>query len=545
MRELFHFNGGVHPPEHKAESTARPIGQAPVPARLAIPLSQHIGGTAKPVVQPGDKVLKGQMIGRPDGQVSAAVHAPTSGTVVAIETRPVPHPSGLEDMCIIIESDGEDRWTGLTPIDPTNLTPAEIRDRLREAGVVGLGGAVFPSHVKLNPGKQQKLATLIINGAECEPWITCDDMLMRERAAGIVQGIQVMRELLSADEVLIGIEDNKPEAISAMRAACTDTGLEVVEVPTLYPSGGAKQLIRLLTGKEPPSGGRSTDIGVQVFNVGTAYSVHRAVHFGEPVISRIVTVTGNVRRPQNFEVLIGTPINALVALTGAPRDDTTGYVMGGPMMGFDLRSEQVPVVKAMNCIIAKSDRLFPPPPPALPCIRCTLCAQACPATLQPQELYWFARAKNFGKAQEYALFDCIECGCCNYVCPSHIPLVEYYRFAKSEIWAREREKQAADVARERHEFRLLRQEREKKERSDKLAQKAAASKSTAAMPTPDGDAKKAAIQAAIERAKAKKAGVVPQNIDNLPADKLKEIQEIEARRAKLKDALQERPDADV
>jgi electron transport complex protein RnfC len=450
----------------------------------------------------------------------------------------VPHPSALTDLCITIESDGEDRWIEHAPIDYLNLTPSEVRNRLRDAGVAGLGGAVFPTCVKLNPGKEQKVPTLIINGAECEPWITCDDMLMRERAAEIVKGIQVMRHMLGADEVLIGIEDNKPEAIAAMQAVCAEHGFEVVTVPTLYPSGGAKQLTKILTGKEPPSGGRSTDIGVQVFNVGTAYSVHRAIHYGEPLISRVVTVTGNVRRPQNFEVLIGTPINELIALTGSPREDTTGYVMGGPMMGFELPAEKVPVVKAMNCVIAKSAKLFAPAPPAMPCIRCTQCAQACPAGLQPQELYWFARAKNLGKAQEYDLFDCIECGCCSYVCPSHIPLVQYYRFAKSEIWAREREKKSADAARERHEFRLLRLDREKKERAEKLAQKTATAKATAAMPNPDAEAKKAAIQAAIERAKAKKAGVTAKNVEDLPPDKLKEIQEIEARRAKMRETLE-------
>ena len=544
MRELFSFNGGIHPAEHKTESTGRPIRQAPVPARLVLPLSQHIGHAAKALVQPGEKVLKGQMIGKAEGHVSASIHAPTSGTVVAVEMHAVPHPSGLADLCVVIDSDGEERWVERTPVAWRDLTPGEVRERLRDAGVVGLGGAVFPSHVKLSPGRAPKVPTLIINGAECEPWITCDDMLMRERAEDIVKGIAIMRHLLSSDEVLIGIEDNKPEALAAMRTACAETDYQVVEIETRYPSGGAKQLIKILTGKEPPASGRSTDLGVQVFNVGTAYAVHRAIDLGEPVISRVVTVTGNVRRPQNFDVPLGMPVDALIALTGMAREDTTGYIMGGPMMGFELNTAQVPVVKAMNCIIAKSDALFPPAPPTMPCIRCTRCAQACPVELQPQELYWFARAKDFGKAQEYNLFDCIECGCCDYVCPSHIPLVDYYRFAKSEIWAREREKKAADIARERHEFRLFRQEREKEERAQKMAQKAAASKPTAAAPTLDADAKKAAIQAAIERAKAKKAGVVPKNIDDLPADKLKEIQEIEARRSKLKHAMEQQQDTD-
>ena len=291
-------------------------------------------------------------------------------------------------------------------------------------------------------------------------------MLMRERAADILRGAEVLRELLYAEEVLIGIEDNKPEAIAAMRQAVLDDKhghMEVIAVPTLYPGGGAKQLIRVLTSIEVAAGVRSTEYGVQCFNVATAYCVWRAIAFGEPLLSRIVTVTGNVEHAQNYEVLLGTPVAELVALAGS-RADTNKHIMGGPMMGVDLPSGAVGVTKATNCIIEASPKLFPPPPPALPCIRCTRCADVCPAELQPQELFWFAKAKDFGKTQEYSLFDCIECGACAYVCPSQIPLVQYYRFAKSEIWQREREAQAADVARERHEYRLLRIEREKRKK---------------------------------------------------------------------------------
>jgi len=549
VRTLYNFNGGVHPPQHKEESTGRPIAQAPIPSHLIIPVHQHIGNAAKPLIAVGDSVLKGQMIAQAEGYVSASVHAPTSGMITAIDMQTVPHPSGLPDLCITLKPDGEDRWIEHKPLNYREMDLSALRNRLRDAGVVGLGGAVFPSFIKLNPGPKQKIQTLILNGAECEPWITCDDMLMRERADEIVEGIEIMRFLLRPEEVLIGIEDNKPEAIAAMREACSKTHfpIEVVPVPTLYPGGGAKQLIKVLTNQEPPSGGRSTDIGVQCFNVATAYSVHRAVNHGEPVISRIVTVTGNVRRPQNFEVLIGTPVKELVALTGTPREDTNHYIMGGPMMGFDLPSDKAPAVKATNCIIAAAPALFPPAATPMQCIRCGRCAQACPADLQPQELYWFSRAKNFGKAQEYSLFDCIECGCCSYVCPSHIPLVQYYRFAKSEIWAREKEKNAADLARERHEFRQHRLDREKQERAEKLALKAAAKTAPAAVAgsaetvssaDSEAAAKKAVIQAALERAKAKKAGVAPKNVDNLPPEKLKEIQEIEARRAKIREMVQ-------
>ncbi|OFZ67327.1 MAG: electron transport complex subunit RsxC [Betaproteobacteria bacterium RBG_16_56_24] len=487
MRTLYKFHGGIHPPGNKAQSTQLAIAHAPLPSKLAVPFHQHAGETAKPVVQIGDHVLKGQLIGMPDGFISSAVHAPTSGTISSIDMQHIAHPSGLPNLCATLIPDGREEWIERKPVDYREHSPADLQQLLRMAGVVGLGGAAFPSDIKLRIGKQ-KIKTLILNGAECEPYITCDDMLMRERAAEIVHGAEMLRYMLDAGEVLIGIEDNKPEAIAAMQQAIADcNNFEVVTIPAIYPGGSAKQLIRTLTGLEVPSGKLPTDIGVQCFNVATAYSVYRALAHGEPLLSRIVTVTGNVRKALNYETLIGTPVDELVALSEA-LPDTNGYIMGGPMMGMPLHAMNapgpavhVPVVKAANCIIAASDRLFPPPPPALPCIRCTRCAEVCPADLQPQDLYWFAQAREFGKAQAFSLFDCIECGACSYVCPSHIPLVQYYRFAKSEIHAREREKQAADSARERHEFHLYRIEREKQEKAEKLAAReraAQAAKST-------------------------------------------------------------------
>ncbi len=541
-RELFRFKGGVHPPEHKAESNGRPIHPAPLPHRLVIPLRQHIGNPAKPVVNVGDRVLKGQLIGEADGTISAAVHASSSGTVVAIEPRTMPHASGLPDTCIVIDTDGRDEWIAHAPLDYRSLAPADLRMQLRDMGLAGLGGAVFPSAVKLDPGPVHPCPTLILNGGECEPWITCDDVLMRHRADEILQGAAIMRHLLGSTEVLVGIEANKPEALNAMRTAAAklDFAVEVVAVPSIYPGGGAKQMIEVLTGRQVPSGRLSTEIGIQVFNVGTAYALARAVLNGEPMISRLVTVTGHVLRPQNFEVLIGTPLQVLIELAG-DRDGATGVLMGGPMMGVPMPDAGVPVVKATNCILVQSRELFPPLPAALPCIRCTRCAEACPAELQPQDLYRFARAGDFGRAQEYHLFDCIECGCCSYVCPSHIPLVDYYRYAKSEIWARERDKRASDQARERHEFRQFRLEREKQEKAEKLAAKAAAKRAELAAETPasaapaDGDAKKALIAAALARAQAKKAEAAPKNIDHLTPEQLHEIEAIEARRAKIRE----------
>lgn len=535
MRTLYQFHGGIHPPGNKEQSTQCGIARAPLPAKLVIPFRQHAGAAAKPIVRVGDHVLKGQLIGMPDGFISSAVHASTSGTIAAIAVQPIAHPSGLPDLCATLIPDGREEWIPHAATDYRNSDPAELRQQLRMSGVVGLGGAVFPSDIKLRPGNR-KIDTLILNGAECEPYITCDDMLMRERAAEIVQGAEMLRFMLEAGEVLIGIEDNKPQAIAAIRQAVAESGFsfEVVAVPTIYPGGSAKQLIRVLTGLEVPSGKLPTDIGVQCFNVATAYSAYRALAHGEPVLSRIVTITGNVRRAQNFEVLLGTPVRDLVAL-GEALPDTDRYLMGGPMMGLPLSSTDIPLVKASNCIIAASDRLFPPAPPALPCIRCMRCAEACPADLQPMDLFWFSQSKEFDKAQQFSLFDCIECGACSYVCPSHIPLVQYFQFAKSEIRAREHDQQAADHARERHEFREYRFEREKQEKAEKLAAREQAAKQaqpTAASENP-ADAMQQKIQAAIARAREQAAASQPKNTDHLTAQQQAEIAEIEARRAHI------------
>lgn len=524
---LHTFHGGVHPPEHKLESSGCPIARAPLPALLLLPLQQHLGAASKPLVKAGDSVLKGQLIARAEGRVSASLHAPTSGKVVAIEPRAVPHASGFADTCLVIEPDGAERWINHAGFDFRSLGRSELLDHLRDGGIVGLGGATFPTHVKL---AAQNIQTLVINGAECEPWITTDDRLMRERAAEIAQGIAVLRHLLDPDEVVVGIEDNKAEAVAAMQQACADQGIEVVVIPTLYPSGGEKQLIKILTGKEVPSGGRPFDIGVVCSNVATAYSIARLVQHGEPMISRVVTVTGNVQTPQNVEVLLGTPLSELERLAGK-QPGGEGYILGGPMMGLHVADASLPVVKATNCVIVKSAALFPRQPPALPCIRCTRCAQACPAELQPQELYWFAKAKNFDKAEAYHLFDCIECGACAYVCPSHIPLVQYYRYAKGEIGERRRERAAADQARLRHEFRLERIERDKREKAEKLAQKerANAEAKAVAQTAPD----QALIQAALERAKQQAAQVTPQNTEHLTSVQQAQVDEAEARRAQL------------
>ncbi|OIR06621.1 electron transport complex subunit RsxC [mine drainage metagenome] len=542
-KDVFEFHGGVHPHDHKAESTLLPIATLTIPEKLVLPLRQHVGHIPKIKVQVGDHVLKGQMLAEPEGNVSAAIHAPTSGTVSAINEQVIPHPSGLPDLCITLTPDGKDTWGQLQPINWRSFDKNDVAAKkdmvasLRSSGIVGLGGATFPTHIKLTTNSKSHVHTLVINAAECEPYITCDDMLMRERANEIIQGIAIVQYLLGADRSIIGVEDNKPIAAKIMTDACQafsmsadanafNAEISVKIVPTLYPSGDARHLVHLVLGTEIPSDKRSTDVGLQVFNVATVLAIYRYFEFGEPSISRIVTMTGKVETPQNFEVLFGTPLKSLIAAAGGAKASVSRFIMGGPMMGFDLPNTEVPITKAANCIIAADPSLFAAPAPAMPCIRCARCADACPVNLQPQELYWFSKSDNFEKARDYNLFDCIECGCCTYVCPSNIPLVQYYRYAKSEIIASDRAKEAADLARERNEFRLARIEREKLERAQKHAERAQATKSEAkkddvqaevqvqpnkqeaapnlasgASEVPD---KQAAIAAAIARAKAQK-----------------------------------------
>ncbi len=472
-------NGGLILPEYKKRSTRSPVHRPPLPERLVLPLQQHIGAPAKPVVGVGDEVAKGQCIAKADGYVSAAVHAPTSGTVSALEERPVPHPSGLDGPCIVLESDGEDAWCDLPPpCAESSLTAFELRQRVRDAGLVGLGGAAFPTAVKLNPGPNRTLELLLINGAECEPYISCDDMWMREKAKEIIVGAMLICRALDIPKCVVGVEDNKSEAIEALEKAIAATprcGVEVQQVATVYPIGGEKQLIEAVTGKEVPSDGMPADIGILCHNAGTVLVVYDALAEGRPLISRYVTVTGDaVAEPCNLEVLLGTPIRHLVECCGGYRSDARRLILGGPMMGMSVESDAVPVVKGTNCVLIASDDAFPTEDRSFECIRCGDCTPVCPARLLPQQLYWHARARSFDTIQDVGLFDCIECGCCAAVCPSQIPLVDYYRHAKAEIWAQERQRESADAARRRYEFRSRRIERAQAERAESLARKRAA-----------------------------------------------------------------------
>jgi electron transport complex protein RnfC len=501
--KLWQFHGGLKLKGHKSLSSETQIRRANIPPFLVLPLLQHIGEPTETVVEVGDKVLKGQVIGHCRGKdcsllMSTPIHASSSGTVVAIEDRPVPHPSGLTAPCVVIKTDGEDKWIERTPIaDYSTLSPTKLLYHIAKAGIVGLGGAGFPAHIKLNT---KSIETLIINGAECEPYITCDDRLMREYPHDIIAGAQIIRHILGGTQrCIIAIEDNKPAAYQALSEAAKGQAIEVVLVPTRYPTGGERQLIQVLTGKEVGRSELPAKRGIVVHNVKTARAVYRAVQHGRPLVSRIVTVTGKgVEKPQNLEVLFGTMMRFLIDQCGRSKAGIERLIMGGTMMGFALPNEEFPIIKTTNCLIVASAEEIEKSTEPMPCIRCGACAQVCPVNLLPQQLYWYAKAKDFQKAQDYHIFDCIDCGCCAYVCPSHIPLVSYYRYAKAEIRASSQEHQQAELAKKRHEFRTFRLQRDKRERKEKLQKMKAASNAS----------KGAAIKAALERTKAKKSANV-------------------------------------
>jgi len=466
--KVWDFDGGIHPPEMKTQSNGTPLRQLPLAQRFIIPLKQHIGAEGELNVQPGDRVLRGQPLTRGWGKM-LPVHAPTSGTVTAIAPHATAHPSALPEMSVIIDADGEDTWiTREGWADYKNHSREALIERIHQFGVAGLGGAGFPTGVKLRGGGD-KIDTLIINAAECEPYITADDRLMQDCAAQILEGIQILAHILQPQQVLIGIEDNKPQAISMMRAVlagCHNIHLRVI--PTKYPSGGAKQLTQILTGKQVPHGGRSSDIGVLMQNVGTAYAVKRAIVDGEPLTERVVTLTGeSIGQPGNVWARLGTPVQHLLTQADFCPSSEQMVIMGGPLMGFTLPWLDVPVVKITNCLLAPSLSEMGEPEEEKGCIRCSACADACPADLLPQQLYWFSKGQQHDKATAHNLADCIECGACAWVCPSSIPLVQYFREEKAEIHEIRLEEQRATEAKARFEARQLRLEREKAAREER------------------------------------------------------------------------------
>jgi electron transport complex protein RnfC len=474
--QLHDFAGGIHPAQNKVQSTSSPIADAGIPEILILPLSQHIGAQSISLVNVGDTVLKGQLIASSQGFVSANLHAPTSGKITAIGDMSIAHQSGLTGPCIQLTPDQQDTWVECAGIqDYSNVSPDTLLHTIQQAGIVGMGGGGFPTHVKASAATGS-IETLILNAAECEPYITADDMLMQEHAIEVISGISILAHILKPKTILFGIEDNKPKAIEAVNKALSDLGnvaIKVITIPTKYPSGGEKQLIQILTGKEVPSGGYPSELGIVCHNTGTAFAIHNAVIHGQPLISRITTLTGNAcPTPKNYHVLIGTPVEHLLKISNTNIANTSRLVMGGPMMGFTIDQIQTPIVKASNCIIAATQHELPDPAMEQACIRCGMCTEACPAQLLPQQLYWFAKSSNLEQAENHNIADCIECGACSYVCPSNIPLVQYYRFAKGEIKQAHADKLKSDRAKIRFETRLARQEREQAEKEAKRAARA-------------------------------------------------------------------------
>lgn len=473
------FIGGLVLDNHREISTRRPVERAPIPDELILPLSQHAGTSAKPIVAVGDHVEANQLIAEAQGFISANIHAPVKAMVLAIEPRPVPHPSGLSTSCIILETAADAQWPEVelkkvNRDDISQIDPHEIRRIIREAGIVGMGGAVFPTAVKVKTGIEHHIDTLIINGCECEPWITCDEMLFKEKPQQIIAGACLLQQAVKADKRVLAIESEEEDAILNLRDAIVDCGdpIDLQVVGTIYPTGGERQLIHRITGKEVPANGLPADIGIALYNAGTAAAVFRAVIHNQPLTSRFVTITGyGVKHPRVLEVLNGTPISTLIEFCGGYTEDANGLIMGGSMMGVGLPNDKVPVTKAMNCILVTTHEMSQDEQGEVPCIRCGECAVACPASLMPQQLLAYSRAGHLEQAQRWHLESCIECGCCNAVCPSHIPLVTYFRHAKSEIRAQGITKHKAQIAKQRYETRNERLEKARREREERLRKK--------------------------------------------------------------------------
>jgi len=520
VRRLWTFHGGLQLPDHKVISNRQPITQATIPKQLILPLQQHIGTPAQPLVKIGDLVLKGHQIAACKGAISAAIHAPTSGRIAAISEHLLPHPSGLKGLCIKLVPDGHDTWTQLPEpiLDYPMRSPSELRDRIQWAGIVGLGGATFPSNIKLSHDHNIPIETLIINGVECEPYITCDDMLMRSQPERIIEGAKILMHILGAKRCLIAIEDNKPEAIAAIYSTVKEldiqdrqntSDIEVVRIPTLYPSGGERQLIKILTGKEVPTQGLPAHIGIVCHNVGTTAAIADAILCGRPLISRLVTVTGEgVKKPGNLEVLIGTLIADVISEAHGYTPKAQRLILGGPMMGTALATDAVPINKATNCLLVASIKEAPEPLHPQPCIRCGACTTVCPANLLPQQLYWYSRARNLEQLKAYHLCACIECGCCSHVCPAHIPLVQFYRAGKALIRDQNAEQSKAAKTRKRYEAHTERSKQRAEQRKAKLLQRQTALaqelKTAGTNAATNDNSPKAVIAAAMQRVAAQK-----------------------------------------
>jgi electron transport complex protein RnfC len=433
------FKGGVHPPESKEPTEGKPIESMPLPSRVVIPLQQHTGAACSPLVSVGTTVTEGQKIGEAGGFVSSPVHAPISGTVAAIENRCHPVIPGPV-RSIVIEAGGDPQrvaWDKTT--DWSSLSAKDLLDRICDAGIVGLGGAAFPTHVKLSPPKDARIETLIVNGVECEPCLTADHRLMVERPLEILQGVKILLKVLGVRRACVGIERNKPDAIRILQQHAANASfwdgaaVEVVPLKVKYPQGSEKQLIRALTGREVPSGGLPLHVGVVVQNVGTAFAVYEAVVKGKPLIERTVTVTGNrVAKPRNLTVRIGTPFAQVIEQAGGivPGSRPVKVIMGGPMMGIAQYTQDVPVIKGTSGILVIED---PRPKKKLPCVKCGMCVEVCPMNLMPCRLAEFADRDAFAECDAFRVRDCMECGACVYTCMSNRPIVHLIKYAKLNL----------------------------------------------------------------------------------------------------------------
>ena len=487
--KLFRVEGGIHP-EYRKERTQGDeiVHLAKMPRNLYLPLKQHAGAAAELVVTSGKRVKKGELLAKAHGMVSAPIHAPTSGHIVNINDMVSPHPSGIAQPTIVLRSDGKDEWGELPPgfDDPFAVEPAEIDARVAWAGIVGLGGAAFPSAVKFGL-RAKKPDTLILNGAECEPYLTCDDRIMQERSKEVVVGARIMAHALQVSRIVIAIETNKPAAIAAMTAAAAPYAeVTVMPIPVQYPMGSEKHLTKAITGRETPAGQLTADVGVVVHNVGTARAVREAVRFGRPLISRVITLSGaGLTRGMNIEVPLGTMVVDLIEFCGGFKDGKAPHrlVSGGPMMGQPLPSLEVPVVKGTCGILALTKEEINEQPTG-PCIRCGSCVSVCPCGLVPLEMAGFIRHDKLEEAEKAGVRDCVSCGSCSYICPSHIPLVQYFNYAKGRLNTDDRDRRKQDRLKLLVEARMARMEKQRKAKAEAAAAAAAAKKAAAAKPTP-------------------------------------------------------------
>ncbi len=508
------FRGGLILPRHK-EAADAPAADCPLPAELVLPLASTRGPRARPCVAIGERVARGQRIADGGDDAAVPLHAPAAGIVVAIEDRPVPHPSALPDRCIVLATDPAGPTIALPALSPFDTPPEILRARLHDAGLVGLGGGAFPTAAKL----ARAVDTVIVNGAECEPYIACDHVLLRDHAGDVVAGAALVARIAGAARAIVAIEDTMTVAHAALHtalaapAASAAAGLsvEITTVPTRYPAGSERQLIRVLTGQEVPADGTPADLGLVCLNVSTIAAAWRAVVDGMPLTHRLISVAGQgVRCPRTFRVALGTPVGDLVAAAGGYTKQARRLVMGGALMGLALASDAVPVVKATNNILVLSDDELRAPGPELPCIRCAECARVCPAGLLPQELHWHLRAGALDEARALHLDACIECGLCALVCPSQIPLLAWYRHGKTELSLADEARRRAESARARHEARKRRLSRDAEEHAARLVARRA---EIAAKPRPinapsaeaaSSDMTDDPIAAALARARARR-----------------------------------------